>query len=214
MRAGKPGFCFRDFVGAWLNLSLRMARSLHTSHPGRQQDKAGRSQLLRQSTDTSLRSENLRDVCKCGCNRRPSVLSTLKGVWGVLGSRGHCCFLLGSKQTALWGRWSHSMGVVILPMEAAWVRLAGQTEWLSASRDHGCWWDGEGEARLQRLEGGPEEGCSSRECHSDAGEKGFITAVPRFRISQLPLRTPGEKGRNKWVGQCAQAIGNRNWLWT
>ena len=119
MRAGKPGFCFRDFVGAWLNLSIRMARSLHTSHPGRQQDKAGRSQLLRQSTDTSLLSENLRDVCKCGCNRRPSVLSTLKGVWGVLGSRGHCCFLLGSKQTALWGRWSHSMGVVILPMEAA-----------------------------------------------------------------------------------------------
>lgn len=119
MRAGRPGFCFRDFVGGQLSLSIRTARSLYTGHPGRQQDKAGRSQLLQQSTDTSFLLGNLRDVCKCGCNRRPNVLSTLKGVRGVLGSRGHSCFFLGSKKTALWGRWSHSMGVVILPVEAA-----------------------------------------------------------------------------------------------
>lgn len=43
MRAGRPGFCFRDFVGGQLSLSIRRARSLYTGHPGRpKQDKAGR----------------------------------------------------------------------------------------------------------------------------------------------------------------------------
>ena len=54
-----------------------------------------------------------------------------------------------------------------------------------------------GGSKAGKIGGGPEEGCSPRECHSNAGEKGFITAVPRFRISQLPLRTPGEQGTNK-----------------
>lgn len=60
MRVARPGFCFGDFVGAWLHLSIGTARSLHTGHPGRQQDKAGRSQFFRQSADTSLLSVNLR----------------------------------------------------------------------------------------------------------------------------------------------------------
>lgn len=59
-RAARPGFRFGDSVGAWLCLCRGTARSLHTGHSGRQQDKAGRSQFFRQSADKSLLSVNLR----------------------------------------------------------------------------------------------------------------------------------------------------------
>lgn len=52
-----------------------------------------------------------------------------------------------------------------------------------------------GGSKVGKIGGDPEEGCLLRGCHSNAGEKGFIMAVSRFRISQLPLRTLGKKGR-------------------
>lgn len=46
-------------------------------------------------------------------------------------------------------------------------------------------------------------------CSSDPGGKGFITAIPRLRFSQQPLRNPG-KGEGQTGGRGAQAVSNRN----
>lgn len=81
-RVDGSGLCFREFVCAWLSLSINTVKLISANMASRN-SMPGRFGLFQQFADVSLPSGSLRDIYGNSCNRRSNVLSVLKGACQV-----------------------------------------------------------------------------------------------------------------------------------